>query len=89
MADNLDDILRRAAQNRVPRRSFLAAVSHELRTPAANVQVTLESLLAGSNSSLPAARSAQELLATIAERVDQRSTGITAFAANPEVLGLQ
>jgi signal transduction histidine kinase len=32
------------------RRSFLAAVSHELRTPAANVQVTLESLLAGADT---------------------------------------
>ena len=31
----------------------------------------------------------QELLATIAERVDHRSTGITPLAANPEVLGLQ
>jgi hypothetical protein len=31
----------------------------------------------------------QELLATIAESVDQRSTGITPLAANPEVLGLQ
>jgi hypothetical protein len=31
----------------------------------------------------------QELLAAVAERVDQRSTGITPLAANPEVLGLQ
>ncbi len=36
-----------------------------------------------------AATPRQELLATIAERVDQRSTGITPLAANPEVLGLQ
>ena len=29
------------------------------------------------------------LLAAVAERVDERSTGITPLAANPEVLGLQ
>lgn len=40
---------RRLDQQEQERRQFLAAVSHELRTPAANVQVTLESLLAGAD----------------------------------------
>jgi signal transduction histidine kinase len=40
----------RLDQHDQERREFLAAVSHELRTPAANIQVTLEALLAGADS---------------------------------------
>jgi signal transduction histidine kinase len=47
LADQLNRMSNRLADTDQERREFLAAVSHELRTPVSNVQVTLESLIAG------------------------------------------
>jgi signal transduction histidine kinase len=49
LAAALNRMSERLDRQEQERRNFLAAVSHELRTPAANVQVTLESLLAGAD----------------------------------------
>lgn len=49
LATALNRMGEQLAHQEQQRRTFLAAVSHELRTPAANVQVTLESLLAGAD----------------------------------------
>src|SRR5262249_41698675 len=47
LAGQLNQMSGRLASTERERREFLAAVSHELRTPVSNVQVTLESLIAG------------------------------------------
>jgi signal transduction histidine kinase len=47
LAVQLNRMSHQLAHGEQERREFLAAVSHELRTPVSNVQVTLESLIAG------------------------------------------
>jgi signal transduction histidine kinase len=49
LAAALNQMCERLDRQEQERHNFLAAVSHELRTPASNVQVTLESLLAGAD----------------------------------------